>query len=113
MPLGDQSIGWECSMQWARRDSVGVWDVSPGDGTQTHEVEIGVLCNEGIECPFNQGNPASEGVGALEQLELAAYAAVTILAAHRRHVGVEKGLAVAPSCDGHGEANQLILMERA
>src|SRR5882762_839417 len=98
-------------MKRAGRDSVGIGDVSPGYGAQAHEIEIGVLCNQRIECPLDQENPASQGVGALKEFQLAAYAAVAMRVLHCRHVGVEESGAIAPSCDGHCEPNQIVSME--
>src|SRR5882762_44487 len=98
-------------MKRAGRDSVGVGDVSPGYGTQAHEIKIGVLCNQRIECPLDQGNPARQGVGALKEFQLAAYAAVSMRVLHCRHVGVQERLVIAPSCDGHREANQIVSVE--
>src|SRR6266403_98461 len=100
-------------MKRAGRDSVGIGDVSPGYGTQANEIEIGVLCNQRIECPLDQEHPASQGVGALKELPLAAYAAVAMRSADRRHVGVEERLAIAPSCDGHGETYEMLSVKRA
>src|SRR6267378_8299890 len=100
-------------MKRAGRDSVGVGDVSPGYGAQAHEIKIGVLCNQRIECPLDQGNPARQGVGALKEFQLAAYAAVSMRVLHCRHVGVEERLAIAPSCDGHGETYEMLSVKRA
>jgi hypothetical protein len=44
---------------------------------------------------------------------LAAYAMVAMRVTHRRHVGVEERLAMAPSCDGHGETYELTSVKRA
>src|SRR6266404_2561894 len=98
-------------MKRAGRDSIGIGDVSPGYGTQAHEIKIGVLCNQRVECPLDKENPARQGIGPLKEFQLAAYAAVSMRSADRRHVGVEERLAIAPSCDGHGEPNQIVSME--
>src|SRR5258708_7931365 len=100
MPFGNEAIRGKQPVQGTGRNSVHVRQISPGDRAQTHEVEIGVLCNQWVEGPLDEGDSAGESVFPLIKLQSTADAAVPMLIQYGRHVGMEKRLAVAPAGNG-------------
>ena len=62
MPFRDEAVRGKRAMQRAGRNSIGVGQVTPGNRAQTHEIEVGILCNKRIEGPLDEADPARQGV---------------------------------------------------
>jgi hypothetical protein len=113
MPFRDQAICRERTVQWAGRDSIHVWQISPGYGPEAHEIEVGILCNQGVERPLNQRNSACKGVFPLLELQAAANTPVPVTIQDGSHVRMEKRLAGTPARNGESESYELSAVKGA
>ncbi len=101
-------------MQGTAGDSVGVWDVAPRNGAQTREIEVGILCNQRIEGPLDEGNPAGQGVSPPDIASIGGRRRGLDGRARRyRHVRVQEGFSGSPAGDGHCESHETVAVKCA
>ena len=58
-------------MQRATGDSIDIRQIPAGYGSQSHEIEVGILCDERIERPLNPVNSPLQGETARDWLQIA------------------------------------------
>src|SRR5260370_22979829 len=95
-------------MKRAGRYAVQVGLVFAADGAETVQIEVRVAKLKGIKCPLNEADSAAKRLVALEEFQLAANAAVAVVAVHPSHVGMEVSNAVAQANDRERIANQAV-----
>src|SRR6266849_8046867 len=98
-------------MKRAGRFAVQVGLVVAADGDETVQIEVRVATLEDIKCPLNEADSAAKRFVALEEFQLAANAAVAVVAVHPGHVGMEVRHAVAQANDRQRIANQAVAIE--
>jgi hypothetical protein len=113
MPFGHEPVGWEAAVKRARGDPVEIREIAASDCAQTIEIEVGVARLKRIEGPFDKSNTAAECFFALEELEVAAHAAVTIAGSDSSHVGMQERSAVANAGQRKGVADEPVTVESA
>src|SRR6202051_194023 len=107
MPFGNETVCGKRAMQRAGRNSIRVWQISPRNRPQAREIEIGILCHQGIESPLDEGDSAGQGVFPLIKLQPTAYPAIPVTVEDGCHMRMQKRFARAPSCDRQSESDKL------
>ncbi len=95
-------------MQRAGGDPIRIWHVPAGDGSQAHEVDVGILGDQRIKGPFDQADTTHESVFPLKQLQSPADTAIAVTVEDCRHVRVEERFAGTPSRNRQRKSNQPI-----
>src|SRR5580765_6452514 len=99
MPFGNQAVRGQRSVEGTGRDSVSVGDVSPSDGPEAHEIEIGILGYQRIESPLDEIDASCQCVCSLIELQPATDAGIAVRRQDGGHMGMEERFSCAPAAD--------------
>ena len=66
MPFRDEAVRGKRTVQRTGGNSVDVWQITPRNCSQPHEIEVGVLGYQRIESPLDEADAARQGVFPLE-----------------------------------------------
>lgn len=78
IPLDEQAIGGQAGVERAGAKAVQIGEVSAGDRSQAHQIEVGIARLQRIEGPLDDAHPLSESGVALRELEAEADTAVLV-----------------------------------
>ena len=112
-PFGDEAVGGQPGVQRAFGDAVAVRNVAPGDGAESHEIEMRVFQFQRIERPFDQANVALQRVLALKEFQAAADALVLVFGQHGGHVRVQEWFSAARAGESQCETHHFVAIECA
>src|SRR3989442_3812727 len=104
-PFDDKAVRRKAEVERIGGHPVEIWNVTGANRAEPIQVEVGVSWFERVEGPLDEPNAATNGLLALEQLQLAADAAITILGQDAGHVRMEIGRAITNAGYSHRVAD--------